>query len=167
MTCYVCESEAPLRAAKISRYHYKECGLDNVILIQVPALRCKACQTVTADIPKPLELHALLTERIFSKPYRLSAKEVRFMRTQLGYSQAGFAKRIDRDVSALNRVENEKSPVSDDLDRQVRMVYLKEKEKPMRAYEELDALISAKEVRNPPYQVRLRAGHWGEVQRAA
>lgn len=167
MKCYVCQSDTKLKREVIDRYRYVECGLDNVFLMQISGLRCERCETLLPDIPRPLELHALIVELIVSKPFLLSANEIRFVRTQLGYSQADFAKTIHKDASVLNRIERGKVPVSEDFDRLIRLVYLKEKAKPKRAYDELDNLISPKEAGKQAYRLRSRDGHWNSVLQPA
>ncbi|WAC72025.1 hypothetical protein OU995_20985 [Roseateles sp. SL47] len=72
-------------------YHYTECGLDNVWLANGYTTKTtaygKAVSVADAD-----QLQALLAERVVSKPARLSGKEFRFLRVQMGISQATLAK---------------------------------------------------------------------------
>ena len=71
-------------------YHYTACGLDNVWLsngyIERTTAYGKGIAVVRAD-----ELHALLGRDLVNKSGRLTGKELRFLRVQMGLSQAGFA----------------------------------------------------------------------------
>ena len=71
-------------------YHYTECGLDNVWLSngygEKETARGKAVSIAHAD-----ELHKILAEDLIKKPARLTGKEFRFLRLQLGLSQSTTA----------------------------------------------------------------------------
>jgi len=167
LACYTCGFEGKFKKTKIESYRYTECGLDNVFLRHIPGLQCPECKIVSADIPHPLQLHELLAQMIVTKPFLLTAGEIRFIRTQLGYSQADFAGRLQRNPSVLNRVERKKEKVSADLDRLVRMVYLKEKTSPKRLYEEVENLIGEKREGQRPYRFHTVKNDWKYEARAA
>lgn len=71
-------------------YHYTECGLDNVWLAngytQKDTAYGKAVAVSMAD-----ELHKALADQLVKKPARLTGKELRFLRVQMGVSQAALA----------------------------------------------------------------------------
>jgi DNA-binding transcriptional regulator YiaG len=85
-------------------YHYTASGLDNVILIGLPTLTDDAGEVVI-NIPYINDLHRLLSEKVASKPTGLQPKEIRFLRTQLGLTQAELAKVVGRDTQTVGRWE--------------------------------------------------------------
>ena len=167
MACHVCKAKAQLSQIKIGSYHYTESGLDNVFLMNVPGLKCEECKTVLPDVRYPLQLHQVVADALVAKPFLLTGREIRFLRTQLGYSQANFAENIHRHPSVLNRVEREKEAVSEDLDRVVRMMYLKEKATPKRVYDAIDDLICHKEAGRESYRLVSRKRRWDLTYPAA
>lgn len=72
-------------------YHYTECGLDNVWLANGYTVKDtpygKAISIEHADA-----LHRLLADQLVDKVGRLTGKEFRFLRVQLGMSQAVMAR---------------------------------------------------------------------------
>lgn len=72
-------------------YHYTECGLDNVWLANGYTAKDTPYGTAVS-VANADELLSLLAQRIVSKPARLSGKEFRFLRVQMGLSQSALAK---------------------------------------------------------------------------
>lgn len=72
-------------------YHYTICGLDNVWLHNGYIER-KTPYGKAVSVEKAQELHALLALDLVKKQGRLTGKELRFLRVQLGLSQGGLAK---------------------------------------------------------------------------
>lgn len=72
-------------------YHYTACGLDNVWLkngyVEKNTPYGKAVSVVAAQ-----QLHEMLALNLTAKPGRLTGKELRFLRVQMGLSQAGLAR---------------------------------------------------------------------------
>ena len=91
-------------------YRYDECGLDNVILQGLHTQVDDAGET-TVKIAKVNMLHRVLTHVVASKPTGLLPKEIRFLRTELGLTQAELAKIVGRDPQTVGRWERgETSP---------------------------------------------------------
>ena len=172
MGCYSCRYKGDLKNSRIKIYPYKESGLPNVFLVNVPAVKCPQCGVEIPDIVHPEKLHEMIAESIVRKKFLLNAHELRFVRTQLGYSQTDFANKINFNNSHLNRVENEKESVSDELDRLVRVFYLKERGTPKRSYEALhnalEEAISKKDTGEQSYRYRLKSeGKSWNLEKAA
>jgi DNA-binding transcriptional regulator YiaG len=72
-------------------YHYTECGLDNVWLSNGYTEK-KTAYGKAVSISNADELHKILAEDLIKKPGRLTGKEFRFLRVQLGLSQSATAK---------------------------------------------------------------------------
>lgn len=95
-------------------YHYTECGLDNVWLengyIQRKTPYGKGVAIEDAD-----GLHRTLAEALLQKKGRLTGKELRFLRTELGLSQDNLGRCLgatDQSVSLWERTG--KVPASSD-----------------------------------------------------
>lgn len=91
-------------------YRYDECGLDNVILSGLTVVKDDDGDDVIT-IPHIGALHRLLVSMVASKPSGLEPKEVRFLRTELGMTQAELAELVGRDAQTVGRWERGENPV--------------------------------------------------------
>jgi DNA-binding transcriptional regulator YiaG len=85
-------------------YRYTASGLDNVILKGLRVLTDDAGDVVIS-IPNINGLHQLLTREVATKSTGLHPKEIRFLRTQLGMTQAELAQVVGRDTQTVGRWE--------------------------------------------------------------
>lgn len=85
-------------------YRYDECGLDNVILEDFPVQMDDAGDEVIT-IPNVNLLHQVLVYAVANKEGGLNPKEIRFLRSEMGMSQAELAKLIGRDGQTIGRWE--------------------------------------------------------------
>lgn len=113
-------------------YKYTESGLDNVTLVGVEVRRCPQCGEVELIIPKIDELHGVLAKAFAGKPGPLTGKEIRFLRSYLGFSGTDFAAAIGASKELVSRWENDKRPMSKTHDRFLRLMIFNEK--PMTYY---------------------------------
>ncbi len=91
-------------------YRYDECGLDNVILQGLQTTVDDAGDTVI-NIQKVNPLHRVITHVVASKPTGLLPKEIRFLRTELGLTQAELGRLVGKDPQTVGRWERgETSP---------------------------------------------------------
>lgn len=65
---------------KISNYHYKQCGLDNVYLNNIPVYICSDCNESALAVPSVASLHRLIAANIVSRINTVSDKEFSFLR---------------------------------------------------------------------------------------
>lgn len=72
-------------------YHYTECGLDNVWLVN-GFNKKNTAYGEAVSITEANSLHKLLADDLINKPARLTGKEFRFLRIMLKLSQAAVAK---------------------------------------------------------------------------
>lgn len=106
MRCPICGSE---NVRQIRRpYHYTESGLDSVYLKGIPYFTCNSCKDEVVQIPRPQQLHDVIAENLAIAPRRLRPKEIRFLRTQMGWSQQQLADRLGVDRVTVCRWESEK-----------------------------------------------------------
>jgi DNA-binding transcriptional regulator YiaG len=109
MKCDVCGSALESRrTTREAPYAYVIGGLPRVGLVGITVHRCAACDVDAPVIPKPGELHRLLTKLFLSKPGSLAGDELRFLRKQAGMPAQKFATLLAIDPSHLSRVENGK-----------------------------------------------------------
>lgn len=71
-------------------YHYTSCGLDNVWLKNGYTVKSTPYGKATSIVAVE-QLHALLANSLTVKPGRLTGKELRYLRVQMGLSQSGLA----------------------------------------------------------------------------
>jgi len=105
---------------RIIDYRYDECGLDNVILKDFRIVTDDAGEEVVM-IPNINLLHRVLVRAVASKESGLQPKEIRFLRTELGLTQAGLAALVGRDAQTVGRWERGENP----LDQTAEMVIRK------------------------------------------
>ncbi len=89
---------------KLVEYRYDECGLDNVILRGLPVVTDDAGEEVVT-IPNVNLLHRVLMAAVASKATGLQPKELRFLRTELGLTQAELAALVGKDTQTIGRWE--------------------------------------------------------------
>lgn len=105
-------------------YHYKECGLDNVYLYNIPIVKDIEGEEVIC-IPKVNKLHKIIAEGIIYKKGILNAKEIKFLRTQIGFSQEDFAKLLGKKELSLGRWERGETKTDVTTDILIRMIAIK------------------------------------------
>ena len=105
----------------MSKYHYTQCGLDNVWLAngfeidETPYGRGMAIEDVKG-------LHAAIAAALVDKPGKLSGKEFRFLRSELDLSQARLGELMGREAQTVAGWEK-KLEVGDTADFLLRHIY--------------------------------------------
>ena len=85
-------------------YRYQECGLDNIILVNVNVTKDdKDNDTIT--IPNIRQLHRAIATSILKANGKMSSKELRFLRTELGLTRAELSKYLHCDQQTIGRWE--------------------------------------------------------------
>jgi putative zinc finger/helix-turn-helix YgiT family protein len=103
-------------------YHYRESGLQNVILNGIPAYQCPNCKEIHPIIPNIKKLHELIARALISKKSLLSGKEFVFLRKELKIKAADFAQMLNIHKVTVSRWENKKT-ISVMWDRLIRLLY--------------------------------------------
>lgn len=99
---------------------YKDCGLDNVTLHGVEFFKCNSCGEIYYGFGDTEQLHRVIAGVLIQKKGLLDGKEMRFLRTCLGYSGTVFAKLTGYTQESISRMENEKQKIIKPFDRLVR-----------------------------------------------
>lgn len=150
MKCENCG--ARMKSGK-ENYHYTECGLDSVTLMNVEVRRCPDCGEYEVDIPRMEQLHRLIAQEVAAKGPRLTPQEIRFLRKYLGFSGVDFAATLDVTPEAVSRWENGKKQMSPVAERALRlMVFVRE---PIAEYP-LERLAEVARGEAAPLRMRLR-----------
>ena len=85
-------------------YRYTESGLDNVIIEGVTFAQDDAEESCV-DIPHIRKLHRAIAQAITVKRTSVTGKELRFLRTEMGMTQAELAGHVHREPLAVSRWE--------------------------------------------------------------
>ena len=85
-------------------HHYTECGLDNVFIEGVELGKDEDGNR-TFKYPPINVLHKAIAERIVNSPGLLAGKEIRFLRTEMGMTQAELATLLHRNGQSVARWE--------------------------------------------------------------
>ena len=104
-------------------YHYTECGLRNVWL-------ANGYRTIETEYGKATaienmeELHKVIGKQLATSKPHLTGAEFRFLRKELGLSQARFGQPFDYDAQTVALWERNKSRLPKWADRMIRLLYL-------------------------------------------
>lgn len=104
MKCPVCV-RAEL-TEELQNYHYRECGLNNVILAGITVRSCPECGSRVPKIPKMEALHDCIAHALVKKEERLTPEEIVFLRKSLGWSGTDLAENLHCDKSQVSKWEN-------------------------------------------------------------
>ncbi len=89
---------------KKMNYHYTECGLDNVIIVDMPVQIDDAGEGLI-HIPNIYDLHRVIALSLITQDCALRPTELRFLRTELGFTQAQLADVLHMDAQSIGRWE--------------------------------------------------------------
>ncbi len=128
MDCPNCNK--PMECRTDEAYHYLESGLDYVYLLGVEICRCKNCDEEIVTLPKVAQLQSLIGRCLIEQDYRLTGREVRFLRKDMGLTAARLAKRMKVAPATISRWENDKQVMDASNDRLLRLIYAVEKLSP-------------------------------------
>jgi DNA-binding transcriptional regulator YiaG len=93
-----------------NQYRYTASGLDNVYLVGLPRFPDRAGDE-TITIPYINQLHRLLRQQVAEKVTGLDHKEIRFLRSELGLTQAQLAQHVHKDAQTIGRWERGETPI--------------------------------------------------------
>jgi DNA-binding transcriptional regulator YiaG len=102
-------------------YKYTECGLDNVTIKNMPAIVDDAGEEVY-EIRNVLGLHRVIATCIVRHPRGISPKELRFLRTEMGLTQAELAEIVKKDHQTIGRWERGETPIDQNAEALIRLM---------------------------------------------
>ena len=103
------------------RYRYTECGLDNVVIEGLEIVTDDAGEKVYC-ITNIVSLHRAITYSIVTQETGISGSELRFLRTEMGLSQAGLGEILKVSRPTLNRWEHGKTDIAANAEVVIRML---------------------------------------------
>jgi len=104
-------------------YNYTACGLDNVIIGDMPYVLDDVGHEVI-QIPMVNLLHAYIMLALVVKDCGLLACELKFLRTEMGLTQAQLAERIRKDAQTIGRWERDEHPIDETAEVVIRLLIL-------------------------------------------
>jgi DNA-binding transcriptional regulator YiaG len=147
-------------------YRYDECGLDNVILVGLEVSQDDGGEA-SITIQNVNGLHQAIIEAIALKPTGISGRELRFVRTELGLTQAELASRIGKDVQTVGRWERAEFPIDPTALTVIRVLALQHVHSDVPAIEEL-ARWSVASSAEPPFLIDASdPENWRPLPKAA
>lgn len=105
----------------MTTYRYTECGLDNVIIHGMKVIVDDAGDEVYG-IPNIVGLHKVIAHCIIARSHGISPKELRFLRTEMGMTQAELAQIVKKDHQTIGRWERGDCPIDPNAEFVIRMV---------------------------------------------
>ena len=104
------------------RYHYLECGLDDVYLVN-GFERFETARGTSIAIKDIDTLHRVIGEHLCRDKKELRGKEFRFIRREMSMSQATLAELLDVREQTVHRWETGKSPLPKTAETLMRLLY--------------------------------------------
>ena len=102
-------------------YQYKASGLDNVTLMGLKNV-CDDDGDEVITIPNINGLHKAIATAIVTRFTGMSGKELRFLRTLMGKTQAELATEVHREGLAVGRWERGENPIDPNVEAIIRLM---------------------------------------------
>lgn len=102
-------------------YHYKECGLDNVLIEGISPKKDISGEVVYTISNLP-GLHRAISAAIVYNSAGMSGKELRFLRTELGLTQDELARVLHKEALTVSRWERSECPIDPNAETVIRFL---------------------------------------------
>lgn len=109
------------RSKAMATYRYTESGLDNVIIHGAELVVDDDGEEVVS-IPNINGLHKAIAESILLRQSSMSGKELRFIRTEMGLTQAELAEIVHREPLSVSRWERGETPIDHNAQALIRLM---------------------------------------------
>lgn len=119
MRCQNCDG---LTEEKIGRYHYTECGLDNVWLLKCRMRVCPKCSSEYPELPDADVTAKAVAKVIMSSHFKLDGDSVLFLRKLMMLTAEQLAALLGSNRVAISRWENDKHEMSALYDFRLRLI---------------------------------------------
>jgi putative zinc finger/helix-turn-helix YgiT family protein len=108
-------------------HKYTECGLSNVLILDLEVRYCAACGERQYVFPRLAQLHKLLAVVTAQQAASLTGEQIRFLRKHMGWSRSEFADLIGVEGETVSRWEHGRAPMSASAERLLRLLVFREK----------------------------------------
>ena len=108
------------REIKLKEYRYTESGLNNVIVKGAHILVDDAGERCVT-IPNINGLHKAIASGIVYRHSTMTGKELRFLRSEMGMTQAELAAMVHREPLAISRWERAEIPIDSNAEALIRL----------------------------------------------
>lgn len=105
----------------MARYHYTECGLPNVWIENIKVHMDDAGESVY-HIPNITGLHRAIAETIVTSQKGITGPELRFLRTEMGQTQAELANTLHKEGLTIGRWERGEHPIDENAETVIRLL---------------------------------------------
>ena len=102
-------------------YKYTASGLDNVTLVDLDSV-CDDDGDPCVTIPNINGLHKTIAETIVNRQQGMSGKELRFLRTLMGNTQAELGAKVDREGLTIGRWERGEIAIEPNAEALIRLM---------------------------------------------
>jgi DNA-binding transcriptional regulator YiaG len=102
-------------------YLYTESGLDNVVIRDMHVETDEAGEEVYA-IPNIIGLHKVIARCIITRRHSIDPAELRFLRTEMGLTQAELAQVVKKDHQTIGRWERGETEIDPNAELVIRML---------------------------------------------
>ncbi len=110
-----------MSAVDTKPYHYTESGLETVLLYGVePVIDDDGDEVVT--ILNINGLHKAIACAILSRKGLMTGRELRFLRTEMGLTQAELARSVHKDHQTVGRWERGETPIDQNAETLIRLM---------------------------------------------
>lgn len=105
-------------------YRYKECGLDNVVLLALTVYKCN-CGEEMPVIPIMEDIHKVIALETIQSKTVLSGKQIRFLRKEMELKATELADILGANKVTVSRWESGEEHIGHANDKLIRVLYLR------------------------------------------
>lgn len=109
------------------KYHYTECGLNNIVIEGLSVLIDDEGDEVV-EIPYINKLHSAIASGIVLHEQGMSGAELRFLRSEIGMTQAELANFLHKDKQTIGRWERAESEIDGTSETMIRKLAIEKLE---------------------------------------
>ncbi|MGI9491058.1 MAG: helix-turn-helix domain-containing protein [Geminicoccaceae bacterium] len=104
-----------------TKYRYTECGLDNVIIVNMDVVKDDAGEVVYM-LPNINGLHKVIAYGILAQHFGMSPTELRYLRSEIGMTQGELARLVKKDHQTIGRWERGEKPIDQNAEAIIRRI---------------------------------------------
>lgn len=119
----ICPSCGHIMTRKRGDYNYVQSGLSNIVLKNLDLFKCQ-CGEEVPEIKHIDKINSAITKALVFKTARLTGKELRFIRKQMGFKGKGIALLLNVNPVSVSRWENSNAKIGISNDKLVRMIFI-------------------------------------------